>query len=221
MIRYLTICYHENKWLTDCPQEFKPLLYRRYVDDLFLLFDNEYQANSFLNYLNNKHPKINFTFKSEANNNLNFLDISIHKHNQKFTTSIYRKPTFTGLGTNFFSFTPFIYKLNSIKTLIYRAYHISSSYFQFNQEINFLRKYFTDNLFPSHLVDSATKKFLNKIYQPKLTYHTVDKIHRFFKLSFYGPLSDAIGKEISQIISKFYPQLKLTVKAQGNRRIKA
>ena len=160
------LCYHENKWLTDCPQEFKPLLYRRYVDDLFLLFDNEHQANSFLNYLNNKHHKIEFTFESETNNSLNFLDISIYKHNQKFTTSIYRKPIFTGLSTNFFSFTPYIYKLNSIKTLIYRAYHISSSYLQFNQEINFLRKYFTDNLFPSHLVDSATKKFLNNIYQP-------------------------------------------------------
>ena len=205
------LCYHEKKWLSDCPPEFKPLLYRRYVDDLFLLFDNEHQANSFLNYLNNKHHKIEFTFESETNNSLNFLDISINKHNQKFTTSIYRKPTFTGLGTNFFSFTPYIYKLNSIKTLIYRAYHISSSYLQFNQEINFLRKYFTDNLFPSHLIDSATKKFLNNIYQPKLTYHTVDKIHRFFKLSFYGQLSDVIGKEISQIISKFYPQLKLTL----------
>ena len=56
------LCYHENKWLTDCPPEFKPLLYRRYVDDLFLLFDNEHQANSFLNYLNNKHHKIVFTF---------------------------------------------------------------------------------------------------------------------------------------------------------------
>ena len=29
--------YHEEKWLADCPSEFKPAYYRRYVDDIFIL----------------------------------------------------------------------------------------------------------------------------------------------------------------------------------------
>ncbi|XP_037800345.1 uncharacterized protein LOC119595258 [Penaeus monodon] len=32
------LCYHERKWLQDCPLEFKPLFYKRYIDDTFLVF---------------------------------------------------------------------------------------------------------------------------------------------------------------------------------------
>ena len=32
------LCYHEKIWLQNCPSEFKPVIYRRYVDDTFLLF---------------------------------------------------------------------------------------------------------------------------------------------------------------------------------------
>ncbi|XP_037779128.1 uncharacterized protein LOC119575548 [Penaeus monodon] len=34
------LCHHEKEWLNQCPEEFKPNLYRRYVDDTFLLFKN-------------------------------------------------------------------------------------------------------------------------------------------------------------------------------------
>ena len=32
------LSYHEKIWLQNCPSEFKPVIYRRYVDDTFLLF---------------------------------------------------------------------------------------------------------------------------------------------------------------------------------------
>ena len=32
------LCYHEKGWPQNCPSEFKPVIYRRYVDDTFLLF---------------------------------------------------------------------------------------------------------------------------------------------------------------------------------------
>ena len=68
--------------------------------------------------MNNCYPCIEFTKDVEENNSLNFLDISITKDNDKFTTSTYKKPTFTGLTMNFHSFYPFVYKLNLIKTLL-------------------------------------------------------------------------------------------------------
>ena len=36
--------FYETKWLTDCPAEFKPKFYRRYVDDTFLLFSRNEDA---------------------------------------------------------------------------------------------------------------------------------------------------------------------------------
>ena len=35
----LFLCFHENNWLQNCPFQFKPKLYRMYVDDTFLLSD--------------------------------------------------------------------------------------------------------------------------------------------------------------------------------------
>jgi hypothetical protein len=55
-----------------------------------------------LNYINNIHPNINFTMETEQNNNLPFLDMTIQRNSNGFHSSIYRKPTFTGLGTSFF-----------------------------------------------------------------------------------------------------------------------
>ena len=51
----------EKKWLRDCPSHFKPVLYRRYVDDTFLLFENESNIDLFLQFLNSQHPNISFT----------------------------------------------------------------------------------------------------------------------------------------------------------------
>ena len=31
------LCFYEKKWLEQCPEEFKPVYYRRYVDDIFVL----------------------------------------------------------------------------------------------------------------------------------------------------------------------------------------
>ena len=32
------ICSFESKWLRNCPNDFKPMFYRRYIDDIFVLF---------------------------------------------------------------------------------------------------------------------------------------------------------------------------------------
>ena len=44
--------YMESKFLQSCPTEFKPLFYRRYVDDTFTIFKSIEEANKFLEYIN-------------------------------------------------------------------------------------------------------------------------------------------------------------------------
>ncbi len=78
----------------------------------------------------------------EENNSLPFLDVLVARKGNRFTSSVYRKETFTGLGLNYMSFVPSIYKINSIKTLIYWAYNICSSWVNFDLEINKLKEYF-------------------------------------------------------------------------------
>ena len=47
--------HFEEQWMPDCPIDYKPILYRRYVDDTFLLFSSELPVTKFLNYMNSKH----------------------------------------------------------------------------------------------------------------------------------------------------------------------
>ena len=68
------LCQYETKWLNDCPLEFKPCFYRRYIDDTFLLFKSASHIPKFLHYLNSKHSSIKFTCDVETNSKLNFLD---------------------------------------------------------------------------------------------------------------------------------------------------
>ena len=41
------LCFHEQIWLDNCPVEFKPVIYRRFVDDRFLLFRSKTILRSF------------------------------------------------------------------------------------------------------------------------------------------------------------------------------
>ena len=75
--------------------------YRRFVDDTFLLFQSKDHVQKFRNYLNKQYKNITFTSEIEENRSLSFLDIKISRENNKFVTSVYRKPTFSGVFTNF------------------------------------------------------------------------------------------------------------------------
>ena len=75
---------------------------------------------------NSCHANIKFTVEFEENSTIPFLDILIKRHNHTFSTSIYRKKTFTGLYTKWDSFTPRKYKVNLIRTLTFRCFRICS-----------------------------------------------------------------------------------------------
>ena len=44
--------------------------------------------------------------ETKKENKLSFLDVEIIRKQEKFTTTIYRKPTFSGVYSNFESFLP-------------------------------------------------------------------------------------------------------------------
>ena len=55
------MCSFENKWLKDCPHSLRPVFYRRYVDDIFVLLSSLDQAEKFKKYFSSKRPNINFS----------------------------------------------------------------------------------------------------------------------------------------------------------------
>ena len=54
------MCSFESKWFRDCLNDFRPVFYRRYVDDILALFSSPDHADKFNEYFLSKHPNINF-----------------------------------------------------------------------------------------------------------------------------------------------------------------
>ena len=55
------LAHYEQIWRDDCPDEFKPVYYKRYVDDVFVLFRSPHHLDKFNEYLITKHANIKFT----------------------------------------------------------------------------------------------------------------------------------------------------------------
>ena len=71
------LCCYEKTWLNECPSQFKPVVYKGYVDDIFVLLKSKDHLKLFVNYMNSKHRNIKFTFETEDSNNFSFLDVKI------------------------------------------------------------------------------------------------------------------------------------------------
>ena len=139
------------------------------------------------------------------------------RDNDTFNTTVFRKKTFTGLGSNFYSHCFLNFKLNSLSTLIHRAFTLTSNWHSFHQEITFLHDYFRKNCFPSKLFSKYTNKFLNNVFSPKWQIPTVPKLPLFAsvplvnKHSFYTELHKIIERHIPAISLKLIPKNPLTI----------
>ena len=68
------MCNFESKWLCNCPNDFKPMFYRRYIDDILMIYSSPDHADKFREYLLSKHPNIKFSIEKEEDGCLPFLD---------------------------------------------------------------------------------------------------------------------------------------------------
>ena len=69
--------------------------------------------------MNTCHSKMKLTFEKDWNNFFNFLDVKVIREDKVFTTSVYRKPSFSGVYTQFDSYTPLNYKFSVVILLFF------------------------------------------------------------------------------------------------------
>ena len=75
-------------------------------------------------------PKCPFSFEEEKNGKMSFSDVEISPENSKFETTVYRKPTFGGVYTQFGSFLPSTHKFS-----IYRCFTLCSDWSKFHRKL--------------------------------------------------------------------------------------
>ena len=104
-----------------------------------------------------------------------FLKCKRWYHEGKFVTTVYRKPTFSGVYTHFESFLPTIYKFGMVYTLAYRCFKICSDWTKFHEELSFLKQVFLKNGYPLSFIDNCFKTFVDKLFIKRPQLITVEK----------------------------------------------
>ena len=188
--------------------------WHRYVDDTFVLIDPKTNIQDILTILNNFHDSIKFTYEMEKNNTLPFLDIRVHRipGQDKFSTTVYRKKTYTGLMINWFSFVPMNYKKACIINMIKRAISICSTYRSLASELDHIRKIALANSYPRSFIEERIGIGLNNYIQNRTNNTTTQTIgcHKqkmYFELPFLGKTTDILKKNLKRILNKCRPEI--------------
>ena len=190
--------------------------WHRYVDDTFVLIEPTTNVVDVLNILNSFHPSIKFTYEVEANRSLPFLDVRVTRspERQTFETTIYRKPTFTGLMTRWDSYVPMNYKKASIDSMIRRALSICSTYTSLVAEFDEIRRISQANDYPASFIDTHIGMGLSR-YMAKQNGTSsptpkpigCDKKRMYVEIPYVGQTTDSMKKKFSHLSGKLRPDL--------------
>ena len=120
---------------------------------------------------NTPRTSINFTVELEENGKLPFLGMNVIRNGCRLDTTVYRKPTDTGLLLHYHSHVDARYKRSLLNTMLNRAFKLSSTWEFFHEECERLKEIFSRVRYPDDLCSQPFDNSLNpkcpRIHTPK------------------------------------------------------
>ena len=182
-------------------------LFVRYVDDTLVAFENKNDAITFLGYLNSLHSNLKFTMEEDTDDSIPFLDLLIIrdiKHDNIIETTVYRKPTHSGVFTNYISFIPHYFKAALVKTLVTRAYRLCSNWHLFHSEIRKIKALLMNNGYNKTFVENIIGTQLDRfITDNTCKKHEPEQRKYFMRLPFLGDPSNRLLGSINACLNQF------------------
>ena len=121
---------------------------------------------------------------------------------------VYRKKTFTGLITNFYSFTSYSYEIGLIRTLFDRAYKSNNTLAKFNDDVKNLLDIFKKNRYPESLISRVVHSYLESVQSSNDSKSATDTSTLYFKLPFLK-LSKFTQRKKSMLARKYCKNLNI------------
>ena len=153
-----------------------PTYYKRFVDDTLTIMPNKTSADNFVDILNQCHSFIKFTMETESNSMLPFLGTQLLNKHTRVETKVYVKPTNTGLLLHYKSHVDDRHKRGLLKTMLDRAYRLSSNWHYFSEECDRLKLVFSRLKYPDNLVNSTISGLLPPEHLINLFLHLLSAI---------------------------------------------
>ena len=108
-----------------------------------------------------------------------------------------------------------------ISVLIYRAFHICSSYKNFHDEIVRIKEILSKNSFLRALTDRIIKSFLDKRFAPRAPALAEVKTALLFCIPYLGRYSLQMKTRICRLLKQCYPGIQLQVIFRSSKRIQS
>nr|VZI02612.1 unnamed protein product [Spirometra erinaceieuropaei] len=183
------------------------VFYGLYVDDIFCLADGTTDIDDLVQKISSAHPSLKFTAESEADNEIAFLDVLLHR--QKDTSMqrrVFRKKTWTGQYINFHSFVPLNIKRNLVQGLAARVGPICSSE-DTEAELQQLRNTLRENGYPDRFI---LRNIRERTAKPSVA--TAEKKEVFIRLLFAEDAeNELVRRRLTAAIARAFPAANLRV----------
>jgi len=85
--------YLDEKYVKHCLENKEITYYKRYVDDILIIFDQNKTSEDKIHIMNNINEHLEFKISRE-DKTINYLDLSINTNAKNVDLNIYRSPTF-------------------------------------------------------------------------------------------------------------------------------
>jgi hypothetical protein len=165
--------------------------YSRYVDDIFLITQNETTANHILDLFNDAHPQIKFELEKPCGTSLKLLDIEVEIKDGKLSTNFYVKGAEADLFLPNSSAVPTRMKQNVIR----QEWRRMVSKIKVPHLVPGCRKYFLDKLKLNGYDVKMVEKILN---EPQKLQHVQDTEIFYLTIPFFG---DSVNKRLKKALA--------------------
>jgi hypothetical protein len=192
----------------------KILLYKRFIDDILIIFTGTaQQTEELMTYANNLHNNIKFTFKT-SNDKIDFMDITlqINNRNNTLTSKLYKKPTDTLSLLNFNSNHPRHQKIGIIYSQALRLNRLISDENVLRKELKNLTITLITKNYPLHIINHHISKALQKTQTELINQQKPQTIQDINVITYnHIPIilpNDNIGRELAHMITKHWTIIK-------------
>jgi hypothetical protein len=149
-------------------------------------------VDDFLCHFNSQSEQTKFTIELEKDKSLAFLDVLVRRDNDnKITTSVYRKPTESGLCLQYDSNHPKPVKNGVVNNLLHRASTHCHDELEYKKEVEKVKLILINNKYPESLINSIIKARERK--------HTKKKVDEKPHATVILPYMPLLGEKIKRI----------------------
>ncbi|XP_055306468.1 uncharacterized protein LOC129570775 [Sitodiplosis mosellana] len=149
-------------------QNLLPRVWHRYVDDVWAVI-NKNEIENVLDILNKQVETINFTYETEKDGKLPFLDLEVQRIGGDLEFAVYHKPTSTMRTIKSDSHCPIQHKMAAYHSMVHRLFRLPLNIANFRNECKHIKETARVNGFDVEIVDKLIYKHGNKVRNMNLT----------------------------------------------------